>query len=141
MRRLLVVDAEESICFSVKQYFTLHDYSVDTARNLDEAEKLFETQPYDVVIHDLALGRARNLDGLELIKLIRNRRSHTRIVVLTAHSSSTVEQQALTCGADAFLRKPKPLSNVAQVIQNLIDDEAYSHLSERQDHGRKASAD
>ncbi len=43
MPRLLVVDDEESICFSMSEYFALHGYKVDTARELDEAEKLIET--------------------------------------------------------------------------------------------------
>jgi DNA-binding response OmpR family regulator len=40
--RLLVVDDEESICFSMSEYFSLHGFEVDTAREIDEAEKLVE---------------------------------------------------------------------------------------------------
>jgi FixJ family two-component response regulator len=41
--------------------------------------------------------------------------------VLTAYGSIEVETETMKNGADAFLRKPKPLSQVAQVIQGLID--------------------
>ncbi len=119
--RLLVVDGEESICFSMKEYFTLQGYRVDTARELEEAEKLVEANHYEVVIQDLRLGPAQKPDGLEMIRLIRGRDFHTRIVVLTAYGSAEMEKEALHCGADAFLRKPKPLSHVAQVIQGLIE--------------------
>jgi DNA-binding response OmpR family regulator len=119
--RLLVVDGEESICFSMKEYFTLQGYTVDTARELEEAEKLVETTDYDVVIQDLRLGPAQKPDGLEMIKFIRRRTSLTRIVVLTAYGSPEMENEAMQYGADAFLRKPKPLSHVAQVIQGLIE--------------------
>ena len=30
--RLLVVDDEESICFSMSEYFSLHGFNVDTAQ-------------------------------------------------------------------------------------------------------------
>ena len=40
--KLLVVDDEESICFSMRDYFSQHGYKVDTARELEEAEKNFE---------------------------------------------------------------------------------------------------
>ncbi|MBA2525655.1 MAG: hypothetical protein H0V18_07730 [Pyrinomonadaceae bacterium] len=40
--RLLVVNDEESICFSMSEYFSLHGFEVDTAREIDEAEKLVE---------------------------------------------------------------------------------------------------
>jgi DNA-binding NtrC family response regulator len=119
--RLLVVDGEESICFSMKEYFTMQGYKVDTARELEEAEKLIETSDYEVVIQDLRLGPAQKPDGLEMIKFIRRQNPHARIIVLTAYGSAEMEKEALRCGADAFLRKPKPLSHVAQVIQGLIE--------------------
>jgi DNA-binding response OmpR family regulator len=121
MRRLLIVDGEESICFSMKEYFTLQGYTVDTARELEEAEKLIETNDYQVVIQDLRLGPGQKLDGLEMIRLIREQGPDTRIVVLTAYGSAEMEEEARRYGADAFLRKPKPLSDVAQVIQALIE--------------------
>ena len=121
MLRLLVVDGEESICFSMKEYFTLQGYRVDTARDLEEAEKLVEATDYNVVIEDLRLGPAQKPDGLEMIKFIRGKNPHTRIIVLTAYGSVEMEKEALSCGADAFLRKPSPLSQVAQVIQGLIE--------------------
>ena len=35
---LLVVDDEESICFSMSEYFSQHGFKVDTAREKEEAE-------------------------------------------------------------------------------------------------------
>ena len=121
MLRLLVVDGEESICFSMREYFTMHGYHVDTAQELGEAERLVETTVYDVVIQDLRLGPGLRPDGLEMIKFIRSQNNHTRIIVLTAYGSAEMETIALEYGADAFLRKPKPLSDLAQVIQGLIE--------------------
>jgi DNA-binding NtrC family response regulator len=121
MPRMLIVDDEESICFSMSEYFGMHGYHVDTARELEEAEKLIETNKYVVAILDLRLGVAHNADGLEITKLLHERQPETRIVVLTAYGSAEMEDDARRCGADAFLRKPKPLSQVAQVIQGLIE--------------------
>ena len=120
-RRLLVVDDEESICFSMTEYFKLQGYNVDTAKDLDEAERLVETTDFQVIIQDLRLGATRNPDGLDVIKLAHKRHPETRIVVLTAYGSAEMEDEARRCGADAFLRKPKPLSQVAQVVQGLIE--------------------
>jgi DNA-binding NtrC family response regulator len=121
MPRLLVVDDEESICFSMSEYFSLQGYKVDTAREVEEAERLIEATDYKVVIQDLRLGATRNPDGLEIIRMIHEQYPRTRIVVLTAYGSAEVEDEARRCGADAFLRKPKPLSQVAQVVQGLIE--------------------
>jgi len=121
MPRLLVVDDEEAICFSMSEYFSLHGYKVDTARETEEAEKLLNAAEYKVVIQDLRLSLTNNSDGLEMIRTIREHNPKTRIIVLTAYGSAEVEDEARRCGADAFLRKPKPLSQVAQVVQGLIE--------------------
>ena len=104
----------------MSEYFTQHGFNVDTAQELEEAEELLGKNTYEVVIQDLRIG-PRHREGLEIIKLIRERNSETRIVVLTASGSSEVEDEVLRSGADAILRKPKPLSQVAQVIQGLVE--------------------
>ena len=118
---LLVVDDEESICFSISEYFSQHGFKVDTAREMEEAEGLIRETDYKVLIQDLRLGVARHPDGIDIIKLVHERNPETRIVVLTSYGSPEVEAEARRAGADAFLRKPKPLSQVAQVVQGLIE--------------------
>ena len=120
-RKLLVVDDEESICFSMSEYFSQHGYKVDTAREMEEAEGLLKKTEYKVIIQDLRLGAARRPDGIEIIKMVHQRNPDTRIVVLTSYGSPEAEAEARNAGADAFLRKPKPLSQVAQVVQGLIE--------------------
>lgn len=120
-RTLLVVDDEESICFSMSEYFSQHGFKVDTAREKDEAEGLIKETEYKVVIQDLRLGVERRSEGIEIIKLVHERNPDTRIVVLTSYGSPEAEEEARNAGADAFLRKPKPLSQVAQVVQGLIE--------------------
>ena len=120
-RKLLVVDDEESICFSMSEYFSQQGYKVDTAREMEEAEGLLKNTEYKVIIQDLRLGATRHPDGIEIIKMVHQRNPDTRIVVLTSYGSPEAEAEARNAGADAFLRKPKPLSQVAQVVQGLIE--------------------
>ena len=120
-RNLLVVDDEESICFSMSEYFSQHGFKVDTAREKEEAEGLIKETEYKVIIQDLRLGIDRRTEGIEIIKLVHERNPNTRIIVLTAYGSPEAEEEARNAGADAFLRKPKPLSQVAQVVQGLIE--------------------
>ena len=118
---LLVIDDEEAICFSMREYFSEHGFRVDIAREIEEAEGLIAATEYKIIIQDLRLGRTSRPDGIEIIKAVHQRTPDTRIVVLTAYGSAEAEHEALHAGADAFLRKPKPLSQVAQVIHGLIE--------------------
>lgn len=121
MPSVLIIEDEESIRFSMSEYFSLHGYEVDTAREWEDAEKLLQSKEFKAVIQDLRLGRNGNTEGLEMIRTIRAYNPKTRIIVLTAYGSAEMEEEARRCGADAFLRKPKPLSEVAQVVQGLIE--------------------
>jgi two-component system response regulator RegA len=105
----------------MSEYFSQHGFKVDTAREMDEAEGLIKKTEYKVIIQDLRLGAARHPDGIEIIKMVHQRNPDTRIVVLTSYGSAEAEAEARNAGADAFLRKPKPLSQVAQVVQGLIE--------------------
>ena len=127
--KLLVVDDEESICFSMSEYFSQHGFTVDTAREIEEAEGLIKETDYKVIIQDLRLGVAQHPDGIEIIRLVHKRNPETRIVVLTSYGSPEAEAEARRAGADAFLRKPKPLSQVAQVVQGLIESPRSSTVS------------
>lgn len=120
-RNLLVVDDEESICFSMSEYFSQHGFKVDTAHEIEEVEGLIKVTDYKVIIQDLRLGLDRQPNGIEIIKLVHKQNPDTRIVVLTSYGSPEAEAEARRAGADAFLRKPKPLSQVAQVVQGLIE--------------------
>jgi DNA-binding response OmpR family regulator len=118
---LLVVDDEESICFSMKEYFSHNGFIVDTATEVDEAERLIAQGNYKVIIQDLRMGPTRDHDGLHIVRMVHSRSPETRIVILTAFGSSEIEEEARLLGADAFLRKPQPLSQVAQVVRGLIE--------------------
>jgi ActR/RegA family two-component response regulator len=118
---LLIIDDEESICLSMREYFTQHGFNVDTALEIQDAENLILKKRYGVIIQDLRLGINQQPDGLDIIKLVHERHPQTRIVVLTAYGSTDLEEEVRRSGVDAFLHKPKPLSQVAQVIHGLIE--------------------
>ena len=118
---LLIVDDEESICFSLKEYFSHTGFAVDTALDIQDAERLIDEGKYEVLIQDIRMGISRDFTGMEVIKFARTHRPEMRIVVLTAHGTREVENEARLLGVDAFLRKPQPLSQLAQVVQNLIE--------------------
>lgn len=118
-KRLLIVDNEETILFALQRYFTRVGFIVDTATELEEAEALATHTTYDLVIADLALTTSGGTEGLEIIRHLREAHSRARVIMLTAYGTPNVEREALRCGADAFLHKPKPLAEIARVAEQL----------------------
>jgi DNA-binding response OmpR family regulator len=87
---------------------------------LIEAEALIADNDYGLAILDLRLSGTHGAEGLDIIESVRAQSPQTRIILLTAYGSREIEAEARRRGADAFLHKPKPLSEVAKIASGLI---------------------
>ncbi len=122
MKRLLLVDDEEGILVGMKSYFKLAGYDVDCAREREEAEALLTHVQYDCAIVDLCLNAAHGADGLDVVAYARKRCPSTRLIVLTAYGPPATEAEVRRLEADVFLRKPKPMAELGQVVAGLVGD-------------------
>lgn len=114
------MDDEEPILFAMREYFTTKGYQVDCARETQEAEALLAENDYALAILDLRLSGTQGAEGLDIIESVREQSPQTRIILLTAYGSREIEAEARRRGADAFLHKPKPLSEVAKIASGLM---------------------
>jgi len=122
-RSVLLVDDEETVLAAMKDYFTAHDYDVDCATEMEEAEALIEHRKYGVLICDLRLNGTRASEGLDIIGMMRQSSRDTRIVLLTGHGSSDLAREAASHGAHLFLEKPIELSRLRELIEALTGRE------------------
>jgi two-component system, response regulator, stage 0 sporulation protein F len=122
--RLLIVDDEEPILLAMEEYFRTVGYDVDCVRELEEAEALLSKLRYALVVADLRLTGIYGVEGLELVGYIRQRCPHTRMILLTAYGTPEIEAEARRLGVDAFIYKPKPLPELAQIVFALLGRES-----------------
>lgn len=118
--RMLIVEDEESIRFAMSDYFKVHGYLVDCAQSVEEAKALLDTGPYSVVIADLRLTGMGQLGGIEVVRTVRALHPCTPTIVLSAYCSPEVEAEVMQHGAGAFVRKPKPLPDLAQIVFGMV---------------------
>lgn len=109
------------------EYFIHHGFEVDTASEIDQAERLINDSEYEVIIQDLRLGTPKYTAGLDIIRFTKQHSPDTKIIVLTAYGTAEIEDLARRTGALAFLRKPQPLSHVAQVVRGLMESPRSGH--------------
>jgi DNA-binding NtrC family response regulator len=124
--RLLIVEDEALITFSMRRYFSAHGFEVDCAAELGEAETLVESRHYDVVIADLRLSGADGTEGMDLIAFVRDKSPSARTILLTSYGSPEVAAAARSRGATAVILKPKPLPDLAQVVMSLLENQPRS---------------
>src|SRR5688500_2815696 len=95
-RSILVVDDEPDTCANLSDILTDLGFHVDVACDGESALELLRKRPYDVALLDLKMP---GMDGLELYRRIKELRSGTVAMIVTAYASDTTAQAALDAGA------------------------------------------
>ena len=123
-KRLLIVDDEETILFAIQRYFVRAGFVVDCARELEEAEALASSYPYDLVIADLSLTEDGGTEGLEVLRHVHRYCREARVILLTGFSTPAIVREAFKRGADVCLEKPHPLAEIARIVHSLVGEAA-----------------
>ena len=119
-RRLLLVDDEESVRFSMAEYFSAIGYTVDTAASLDAALSLMRdatrcASPYRAVVADLRLDGSHDDSGLRLLEAVRRESPDTLRLLLTAYGRPEIEAALRQVDA-VLLHKPVRLRDLATML-------------------------
>lgn len=119
--RILLVDDEIVLLSAISDYLTARGYECDCATEVAEAMALLAHVPFDVVITDVYISKVPRADGLDVVSFVRDRALAVRIIVLTGHESELIEGEARRLSADLFLRKPVPLTQLADAVATFME--------------------
>ena len=112
-RRILVVDDEENVVFTLKAGLArMANWEVSTATSGEQALELFAQRPFDLLISDYKMA---GMDGLALANLVRQRYPRTSIVLVTAYSSDELREQAARLSIHRILDKPVKIADIRSV--------------------------
>ena len=120
VRRALLVDDEVSISIPMSRYFRQLGFTTDVAGEVEEAAALALHHRYDLAILDLRLTQWGGGEGLQVVDELRKSNRGATIVMLSACVDEEVEREAKQRGADAVLRKPYPLPELARLAFQLM---------------------
>ncbi len=93
------------------------DYRLLYASNGKQGLDLFSNHHPDLVLLDLMLPE---IDGLEVCRIIKQYKKHTKVILLTARADETTKIEALKRGADDFLTKPFSSLEINTRLNNLF---------------------
>jgi len=113
MSEILIVDDEESICWTLDRLLTSEGHKVRIAASAEEALELAARDQPDLVILDV---RLPGMDGLTAMAQIKKLAGDPPIIVITAFGNLTTAVTALQNGALDYLPKPFDLDQAAAVI-------------------------
>lgn len=115
---VLVVDDEEIVRNSVRQWLELGGFSVRVASGADEALRLLSEGKPDVVLSDF---RMPQVSGLELMRAVLGADPDIPVVLLTAHGDVPLAVAAMREGAYDFLQKPYDPEHLSAVITRAVE--------------------
>ncbi len=118
MSRILVLDDEKLIRWSLKQILAQEGYEVDAAATTDEALELLQSRTYSLIFTDLEVcgDQAKTFYS----RLIASHEK-ARIVVLTALTKEQAEKTLGGFKPFLILEKPFVSENIKAVAQKALD--------------------
>jgi len=112
--KVLLVDDEEDFLEVLSERMTNRGIEVSTATSATEAIRIAEKESFDAIIVDLMMPE---MDGLEALKLIKEKKPESQVILLTGHATVDKGIEAMKLGAMDFLEKPADLSQLTEKIK------------------------
>src|SRR5260221_13528851 len=104
MSRILVVDDDETLRFSIAQILLEAGYEATKARHgLDGLNILKQDSSFDVILSDVKM---REMDGLQFLGELKALFPDISVIMMTGHGTVDTAVQAMREGAVNYLLKP-----------------------------------
>jgi DNA-binding response OmpR family regulator len=115
--RILVVEDERSVASLISKSLAEQGFDAEIEGNGDVACERALNEPFDAIVLDIMLpGR----DGLSIIRILRENRITTPVLLVTARSAISERVDGLTAGADDYLSKPFHTEELVARVKALV---------------------
>ena len=119
LKRILIVDDEPTILLTLSYALRTKNVEVITASRLEPAEEALKRYTFDLVIADIRMSGMLGAEGLELLTYIKRYWPETRVIIMTAHGTDEIQQDAYERGATYYYQKPVDIRELMRKIEEL----------------------
>jgi DNA-binding response OmpR family regulator len=124
MARILLIDDEANIRMMVRLALEHVGHKVDAAADGPEGlEKYADGAEYDLVLLDQ---RMPGMEGLEVLRVLKQRRPQARVIMITAFGTIDLAVEAMKSGATDFLRKPFTAETLRGAVKASLSDTSHT---------------
>ena len=114
---VLIVEDEPRLRELLSRAITHWGFEVAAARSGEEAMRLTDARPADIVVLDLNLP---GMDGMELLGKLRQRTANIQAIVLTGFASVEAAKEAVHQDVVEFLTKPCHLGELEKALDRAM---------------------
>lgn len=112
--RILIVDDETLVCWSLSKALSEKGYVVSTAQTAQDALRLMKKTEFNLVIVDLKLP---DLNGIDLLREVKKECPRCKVFMISAFGTPQVREEALKEGALRFIDKPFDIEDVRESVR------------------------
>jgi DNA-binding NtrC family response regulator len=114
--RILIVDDERAIRFSLRELLESDGHAVREAEHAPAALAALDGEPAELVISDLNMPA---IDGMQLLDEVRARHPETLFVLMTAYGDERGAVRALRAGAYDYVPKPFDNEEIRAIVRRV----------------------
>jgi DNA-binding NtrC family response regulator len=118
MKKILIVDDEQSILTSLSYVLKHEGVQVFACAEIEQAEEALETTRFDLVITDIRMSGVNGIEGLELLTYVRDRYK-TEVIIMTGYGTEDIEAEAYRRGALHYFRKPVDVGELLKKVAEI----------------------
>ena len=114
---IIVIDNESVICDACDLVLTERGHAVDYFKTGKTGLLAVERSRYDLALLDIKLP---DMDGMEILKILREKRPEVYVIVMTGYSTMSNAVQAMKLGAADYLSKPFTDDELMEAIEKIF---------------------
>jgi DNA-binding response OmpR family regulator len=115
--KILIIEDEQEIAQSIKEYFKTNSIQCEMAHNQALALNKIDSYDYDCILLDLMLPDG---DGFDILRELKRKNKTEGVIIISAKETLDTRIEGFNLGADDFLTKPFHLSELLVRMQALI---------------------
>ncbi len=115
--KLLIVEDNFQLADDLSRFLIEQGFIVEISATLESARGKVELYDYELIILDIGLPDG---SGLDIIKLLKKRKSDTGILIVTAKNAIEDKVKGLELGADDYITKPFHKAELNARIRSII---------------------
>ncbi len=121
--KILVIDDDKLIRWSLKEILSQEGYDVDTIDSAGEAINLAKDIPYHLIIADLEI---QDENGIEMLKIIKEFRPEIMTIILSAHPKQKIQPEFGDLNVFATIEKPFKSDQLLSIAKEALDSAPIS---------------
>lgn len=121
MARILVVDDEEDLRFTLGKFLLNEGYEVVYAGSYAEAMEALSGTNFDLIISDIILG---DKTGINILQEVKERNLASPVIMMTGQPSIDTAAEALRLGAFDYIPKPITKKILLRVVSMALQHKA-----------------